>query len=121
MKINVKDKTLFIPKRKLPEKFRQMGRVTFSPTKSGLLLYQEESGEFYGMFNGKIEALDETEVLIQLGYTYIKYDPRIIGSIAGHKGKGKQRKRPVEDYKKMQALSARARKRNCEKRRLQQS
>jgi hypothetical protein len=90
MVINVKDKTLFLTKRKLPKGFRQLGRITFAANKTGLLLYQEDVGEFYGLFGSGLEKLNRSEVLALLGLAYIKYDPREIAAKGGRKNRGKR-------------------------------
>lgn len=72
MVINLKDRSLFLSKKKLPAGFMQMGRVTFSPRKSGLLLYHRETQQFFALYEGKSEMLDNAAVLRILGVKYIE-------------------------------------------------
>jgi hypothetical protein len=114
MLISVKDKSKFLPKSKLPQGFRQMGRVS-SGSKSGLLLYEEDTGEFYGIFGSGLEKLDRPEILVLLGLEYIKYDPRVIAierfknSAPRRAFTAAERKKAIENSKRTRAKKALAR------------
>lgn len=105
MLINVKDKSALLPKSKLPRGFRQLGRVTFGGMKTGPLLYEEQTGDFFGVFRAGPERLDRPEVLVLLGLVYVN------SRIAAQNRKPPVRRLTSLQIQKMQEGSRRARER----------
>lgn len=101
MKIDVRDSSTFLSKRKLPNGFDQIGSIYLSEDK-GLLLYHRKSKTFKALVSGKVEELESTKVLVLLGIAYLRNGFRAMASRGGSAGDPKKKKQSAEHYAKMQ-------------------